>query len=393
MMNFRALNLFFLIWVAFFSSSSEGELLMELGPEQIVQAGDPAVDLAVSAYSVPSYVDWDNDGDNDLIIGEGGNGYPGYIRVYLNTGSRSEPAFSGFSHVQSDGAILTYVWDGCNCGCLGLFPRVVYWDDDSRKDLVVGLADGYIKLFLNVNTDIDPNFDGGNFLQVGSIGSKVNIDVGYRATPCVVDWNSDGKKDLVIGALDGKIHIFINEGTDTAPDFVTEFFAQQDGGDLIVPDAPVGRSSPQVRDLNGDGKKDLLVGNTKGQLIFYPNVGTENAPTFSAYEYVESNGSIIDLPGDPRSRPFLCDWSGQGYLDVIIGAVDGKVHLYEGLPIAGDLDVDTDVDLADFARFATHWLDTDCGDCGRSDLNGDHNVDMIDLYIFVEYCWLRDIDF
>jgi len=174
---------------------------------------------------------------------------------------------------------------------------------------------------------------------------------------------------------------------------VKEIFAQEDGGDLIIPDPPVGRSSPQVRDLNGDGKKDLLVGNTYGQLIFYPNIGTETAPAFSANEYVKSNGSIIDLPGDPRSRPFLCDWSGEGYLDVIIGAMDGKVHLYEGLPIAGDLDIDTDVDLADFARFAARWLDTDCGDCGRSDLNGDHNVDLIDLYIFVEYCWLRDIDF
>lgn len=389
-MNFRLLLLLLLSWAAVCSAPAAGELLMELGPEQIVQAGEPAVDLAVSAYSVPSYVDWDNDGDNDLIIGEGGGGFPGYIRVYLNNGSRSVPAFYGFSYVQSGGGNLTYAGGDVIYGCLGLFPRVVYWDNDSRKDLVVGLADGYVKLFLNINTDVDPTFDSGSFLQVGPTGSKVNINVGYRATPCVVDWNSDGKKDLVIGALDGKIHIFINEGTDTVPDFVTEIFAQQDAGDLIVPEL---RSSPQVRDLDGDGKKDLLAGNTYGQLIFYPNAGTENAPAFSAYEYVKSNGSIIDLPDSPRSRPFLCDWSGEGYLDVIIGAVDGKVHLYEGLPIAGDLDVDTDVDLADFARFAMRWLDTDCGDCGRSDLNGDHNVDMIDLYIFVEYCWLRDIDF
>ena len=86
---------------------------------------------------------------------------------------------------------------------MGCFPRVVYWDADARKDLLVGQAVGTVKVFLNVGTDTDPNFDGGTFLQVGQPGAKTIIDVGYRATPSVVDWNNDEKKDLVVGALDG----------------------------------------------------------------------------------------------------------------------------------------------------------------------------------------------
>ena len=40
----------------------------------------------------------------------------------------------------------------------------------------------------------------------------------------------------------------------------------------------------------------------------------------------------IDLAGSPRSRPFVCDWNEDGYPDVLIGAGDGLVRLYEGVP-------------------------------------------------------------
>lgn len=205
---------------------------------------------------------------------------------------------------------------------------MVYWDADDRKDLLAGIADGTLKIYLNIGTDDAPHFDGGTFLQVGAPGSKTDIDVGSRATPTAVDWNNDGRKDLVVGGLDGKIRIFVNEGTDTGPDFLTEEFAPENGVDLVVPSA---RSSPHVLDLDDDGKKDLLVGNTEGQLLFYSNAATDNAPSFSGYVLVGADGVPIDLPGTPRSRPFVCDWTGDGFLDVLVGAGDGLVRLYEGL--------------------------------------------------------------
>ncbi len=197
------------------------------------------------------------------------------------------------------------------------------------KDLLVGQADGKIKLFLNIGDDDDPTFDGGTFLQVGESGSKADIDVGSRATVSVVDWDNDDKKDLVVGALDSKIHLFLNEGTDSAPDFVSETFAQLGGFDLFVPSS---RSSPVILDLDGDNNKDLLTGNTNGELFFYSNTGTDDAPSFSTYLSIEADGDPIDLPGSARSRPFVCDWTEDGSWDVLIGAGDGKVHLYQGIP-------------------------------------------------------------
>ena len=208
---------------------------------------------------------------------------------------------------------------------------MVYWDEDDMKDLLVGQADGKIKLFLNIGTDDVPTFDGGSFLQVGESGSKADIDVGYRATVSVVDWDNDDKKDLVVGASDSKIHLFLNEGTDSAPDFVSETFAQLGGFDLFVPSS---RSSPVILDLDGDNNKDLLTGNMNGELLFYNNTGTDDAPSFTSYSSIEADGIPIDLPGIPRSRPFVCDWTEDGQWDVLIGASDGKVHLYQGFPVA-----------------------------------------------------------
>lgn len=361
--------------------------VLNLGPEEIIQAN--GVDIQVPGYSVPSFVDWNNDKLNDLVIGEGGGFGDAKVRVYLNVGTEPSPQFSDYFYAQSDGSDLV-----CPAsGCLGCFPRVEYWDADERKDLLVGQADGTVKIFLNIDTDESPTFDGGTFLKVGLPGSKTNINAGARATPCLVDWNNDGRKDLVAGAYDGRIHIFINEGTDTEPDFLAETFAQANGSDLAVPGK---RSSPIVIDLDMDDRKDILAGNTDGQLLFYQNIGTDAEPIFSDYKLVESNGVPIDLPGSPRSRPFLCYWTGDGHFgpidadpDVLIGASDGKVHLYRGIPEIGDCDMDGsgNVDITDFTLFAAYWLQKDYD----ADLTGDGQVDNDDLYRFMEI-WLLALE-
>ncbi len=76
-----------------------------LGPEQIVQAG--GMDINIPGYSVPSFVDWNSDGLNDLVVGEG-SGLTGFglVRVYLNSGTPGDPAFTGYFHAQSNGSVL-----------------------------------------------------------------------------------------------------------------------------------------------------------------------------------------------------------------------------------------------------------------------------------------------
>jgi hypothetical protein len=360
---------------------------IDLGPEEFVQAG--GVDILVPGYSVPSFEDWNNDLLKDLIVGEGGGSGEAKVRVYPNVGTEAEPAFGDFFYAQSEGADLACV----AAGCMGCFPRVVYWDADERKDLLVGQADGTVKIYLNVTDNNEPAFDAGHLITVGSEGLW-NADVGSRATPSLVDWNSDGMMDVVSGGLDGAIHIYSNCGCagSVPPTFYFSppdgDLAQADGRELHVPNL---RSSPVVMDLDGDGKKDLLTGNTDGLLLFYENVGTDSLPIFEGYSLVTSNGEPIDLPGTPRSRPAVCTWTGDGhfgpkdgYWDVLLGAGDGKVRLYRGIPAVGDFNADGEIDVKDLRQFVGLWRQPDPPQGSPADLNGDGVLDHVDLEAFID---------
>ena len=381
----------------FWGTKSSPAAGIDFGPEEFVQAS--GVDIVVYGYSVPSFADWNNDGLNDLIVGEGGGGFPGKVRVYLNVGTEAQPQFRDSFYAQSNGADLV-----CTpIGCMGCFPRVVDWDQDGRIDLLVGQADGTVKIFTNTAEPNDmPTFDSG--IKIITATSTVSdLDVGDRATPTLVDWNNDGRLDLVSGGLDGMIHIYNNCGCEGSvpPRFLTSppgglWLAQENGQDLIV---PTGRSSPVIMDLDGDGKKDILTGNTNGQILFYKNVGVDSSPMFSGYSLVTSMGTPIDLPGTLRTRPFICHWTGDGRFgpkdtswDLLVGYGDGKVRLYRGVPNvpkAGDFDGDGDIDGDDFTIIAKA-LDKPIPPEGSScDLNHDGVVDVLDLRIFADL-WLTE---
>jgi hypothetical protein len=337
---------------------------LELGYEEVVQTND-ALDIVVPGYSVPSFVHWDGDGLRDLVIGEGSGGDAAQVRIYLNVGTQSAPQFSAYFYAQSNGADL----EVAGSGCMGIFPRVVYWDADSRKDLLVGLSDGRAMIYLNNGTDESPTFDDGTYLLVGPPGFKTEINVGGRATSSVFDWNGDAKKDLVIGALEGTIHVYINEGTDIAPDFRTVEHLQSDGEDLVVPQL---RSSPVIHDIDGDDQSDILTGNTEGQLLLYLG------PDFSQAHTVEAAGVPIDLPFWPRSRPFLCNWNNDEWPDVLIGAGDGLIRLYPGVPV-GDINFDGVVNVSDFLELLAHWGESG----GPADVNNDGIVDVLDFLLLL----------
>ncbi len=57
---------------------------------------------------------------------------------------------------------------------------------------------------------------------------------------------------------------------------------------------------------------------------------------------------------------------------------------------------DTQINIADYARFALRWLDNTCvsanGFCSGSDLDYDGNIDIIDLELFVDH-WTRPVGY
>jgi hypothetical protein len=395
MKRFSSLCLIVLAASFFSACAPAEEPVLNFGPEEIIKADGN--DIVVPGFSVPSLADWNNDHLQDLIVGEGGaltSTTPAKVRVYLNRRTEAEPLFKDYFYVQAAGKDLTLTPQGC----MGCFPRVVDWNGDGKKDLLVGVSDGTVKIYLNIGSDNEPAFDGGTNIKVGSDNS-LDLNVDRRPCPNVVDWNNDGKADLVIGSWDGRIHVFANCGCGGVlpPQFQTSaalgVFVQANGRDLIVPST---RASPVIMDMDGDGKKDLLVGNTDGQILFYKNVGTDAAPVFAGYTMVESNCQPIDLPSNLRSRPCLVHWTGNGhfgpkdgYWDLLVGYGDGKIRLYRGIPKQGDFNGDGVID-GDDMTILVQALDKPVPLAGSPcDLNKDGIVDSHDLRLFADL-WLAE---
>ncbi len=78
-----------------------------------------------------------------------------------------------------------------------------------------------------------PIFDTPVAIQAN--GSPINVGYGGNASPFMVDWNGDGKQDLLLGQFDGgKVRFYANIGTNFNPTFGTFSYLQADGSDISV---------------------------------------------------------------------------------------------------------------------------------------------------------------
>lgn len=79
---------------------------------------------------------------------------------------------------------------------------------------------------------VTPQFKGPEQIT----DSGVPIDVGYYGAPAMVDWNTDGAKDLILGQFNqGKIRLYLNQGADELPEFNGYTFFQSGGVDITLP--------------------------------------------------------------------------------------------------------------------------------------------------------------
>ncbi|QDT28425.1 FG-GAP repeat protein [Gimesia panareensis] len=141
-------------------------------------------------------VDWDNDGDFDLLIGC----FDGQLKLRINEGTAEKYAFAADNlTVKADGKPLEVEKHCC--------PVVADWDQDGLWDLLAGSDEGSVTWFKNVGSKTVPKFAAGKVLVPKHAGDGYNqviwdenkVVPGIRSQIEVVDFNQDGKLDLILG--------------------------------------------------------------------------------------------------------------------------------------------------------------------------------------------------
>lgn len=289
-------------------------------------------------------VDLDADGDLDLITG----GYNGLV-FFENTGTPAAPAFTRHADFFADLQAGTFP-----------VPTLADLDDDQDPDMLVGISEsGVLKFY--------PNSGTPNAAAFAEAQSQDWFDVGLYAYPWFVDLDGDLDTDLTAGRdAHGFVH-YRNEGDPGAWNWVPDATIFAGLGQATY------WNSPCLVDLSGDGRVDLLFGTSAGPLQYYLNGGPPQAPVWTANTTLF--GGVIDVGG--ASSPFFFDFDLDGDLDMVSGTQLGDIKYYRnvGTPEApawlADPAYFASIDHSIYAAIALGCLDGDAlPDAVAGDLSG-----------------------
>ncbi len=205
-------------------------------------------------------------------------------------------------------------------------PDIVDWNNDGKLDLVVGMEYGNVQIILNTGTLKEPEFAS---VQELTFKNGKPFKGGMRCDVTVCDWNGDKKKDLLTADEFGVVRYFENIGTDAKPEFQDEIQLKADGW-------PIRWGQKQLKqnfDFNNDGQNDSVMINNYGQIGGYKG------------DYVNVDGEKYACT-EKRCRIAGCDWNHDGNDDILVGLDSGGVELLLNKGIEGKYEFGPPVKLA-----------------------------------------------
>jgi len=223
------------------------------------------------ALVAPRVFDWDNDGLEDILAGNG----VGNIGFIKNLGGDA-PKWDAPEYLESEGKPIHILPPGAPWGYTTI--DVGFWNEDDLPDILVNHHHGNVLWYENIGTKTDPKLSA--------------------VKPIEVQWDGEPQKpDWVPGTSQG-----------------TELLAQW-------------RTSPYIMDFNNDGLNDLLMMDYQGFLVVYPRF-EKNGELFLAHperNFVFPNGEPIHLnqlkgKSTGRLKFDFADWDGDGKQDLIVAS-------------------------------------------------------------------------
>ncbi len=293
---------------------------------------------------VPVAIDWDHDGDQDLIVGD----EDGRVALIEHTGKLSQglPAFLPPVYFQQEA-------DTLNAGALAT-PYSVDWDSDGDEDLLVGNTAGYILYFENLDGGNPPQWTvprklktDGQVIRIqagpnGSIQGPCEAKWGYT-TLSVADWDHDGVLDILVnsiwgevlwcrglggGRLDSARSVPLDYRDDPPQNPQWNWWSPKEK-QLVTQ----WRTTPVAVDWNKDGLTDLVMLDSEGYLCFYRRFDAKNGIQLAKPQRLFVNESLEPIQlatrsagGSGRFKLAVADWDGDGRLDVLVNSENAALY-------------------------------------------------------------------
>jgi hypothetical protein len=277
------------------------------------------VDLGVGLWAFPLPMDFDGDGKFDLVVDCPDKPYHGtyvFANPGIDTARHAMPVFLAGRRISKgvQYADVSFV-DGK--------PRVLTPAMEYPDFLTSGLENGR-KLSLPAN--IHPKKMRGNFWRH-------------------VDFDGDGKTDIVVGADDwtdygwdnaydaggkwtngplrGFVYVLRNTGTSDAPKYEKPEMLRSGN----QPIETFGSPSPCFADFLGTGKLDLICGDFPEGFTFFENIGTRTGPKYAPGRALKKSDGVALTMVLEMITPTALDWNKDGRVDLIVGDEDGRFYL------------------------------------------------------------------
>ena len=283
-----------------------------------VQAGgqDAQVPITCCVSFVPQFVDINDDGRNDIVTGS----YPGDIYFYMGNSEGGFDAPVLQLDVEGDPVHPQMEYRGEYHDVHSITAEVHDMDADDDLDLVIGSRLNGCFVIENVGNRSEPKW--------ATISERMKTEDGkpiggwnYGSNVHFTDWDGDGTSDIVVGSEDGGIFWHRNVGLENAPRFgkkrtlVTKAPIDERFLKLATPMGPSSRVKVHVVDYDGDGLKDMLVGDCGSKWTRTRTLTAEEKATRRRLDaeldqlYEESNEGAKSLSNNDEREAYFDEFS------------------------------------------------------------------------------------
>ncbi|MFN0293656.1 FG-GAP-like repeat-containing protein [Pedobacter helvus] len=341
-------DLVFTAWQGFYwislNKGKKGEMKFDK-PIELYQQGGV---LVHNDSPAPYAVDWDNDGDLDIISG----GCSGNLMYFENiAGKGNAPQFKAGVFLRDDNNerfFVNAVKEGGTVqgmeeqywGYLTVVPADV--DRDGDLDLIIADCLGKVRWIENIGNKSNPKLSRKihDFIFNGK-----PLITPWRNRPGVADWNNDNRLELILLNDDSELVFYSQDAKNPSLLQLSGNLKDKNGKNILIKRPPSkvpggnGRLQIDVADWDGDGNLDLVIGEPRmylggGNLTVCLNKGTNLNPVFEYGLLKARGGRFVEWTGSDGhdawhcTYPCVVDWDNDGKPDIITGTESGRFAFY-----------------------------------------------------------------